>query len=164
MIVEHYTEREELVTSVPLVKPYQRYTIYCLKIPNLCAGDVVSVQSQLEATNDNDFGVMFSHALMVHNTKIILDGDAQWPRDSDSYWWSWVRPCIPAGENITPKTHHSVRNLCGSFKVKVEGKHFVSLIAYSSSTAAKPGDYTIINYHQGGISAIVFKKEQDYGV
>jgi hypothetical protein len=118
----------------------------------------------MEATNDNDFGVMFSHALMVHNTKIILQGDTEWPRDSDSYWWSWVRPCVPAGENITPKTHHSVRHLGGSFEVKVDGKHFISLVAYSGSTAAKPGDYLKVEYHQGGISAIVFKKEQDYGV
>lgn len=157
MIVEHYYTREELVTSVPLAKPYQRYTIYLLKIKDLCVGDVVMVQSQVEATNDNDFGVMFSHGLMVHNTKIILAGDTEWPRDEDNYWWNWIRPCIPSGENITPKTHHTIRNLCGSFTAEVDGKHFISLIVYSASSAAKSGDYTTINYHNGGISAVVFK-------
>jgi len=163
MIVEHYYTSEELVDKLPMEKPYRRYTIYLLKIPNLKVGDIVTCQSQVEVTNDNRIEAMFSHALMVHNTKIVLKGEYDWPRDSDSYWWNWVRPAIPAGQNITRKTHHGVRNLCGSFEVKVDGKHFVSMVGYAAKGLIAD-DFIKVEYHQGGISAIVFKREATYAV
>jgi hypothetical protein len=159
MIVEHYETKEELVDSLPLAKPYKRFTIYSLLLPNLFVGDVVLCTSQMEATNDLGFNVQFSHAMMVHNTEIILMGESEWPRDSDSYWWDWVRPAVPSGENITPDMHHSTRNLNGVFTVEHGGDHWVSLIAYTASSSAQPGDEIEIEYHQGGISALVFRPD-----
>jgi hypothetical protein len=154
---ELYKTRDELFEAIPIVKPYQRYTIYSLLVPDLTPGDLVVVDCQVEATNDYDHQVMFSHALMVHNKEVICRGRLEFPRRSDKYWWSWVRPAIPSGENITHETHHTIRNIGGSFEAEEYGDHWVSLIVHASSTASIPGDELTINFHNGGITAVVIR-------
>lgn len=146
----------ELIDHLPLAKPYKRYTVYSLALPDLEVGDIVWCQSQIEATNDLGFNVVFSHAMMVHTKRIILSGALEWPKDGAEYHWQWVRPAVPCGENITPDIHHSSRWPGGAFTVKQKGTHWVSLIAYSSSTAASAGDKIKIESY-GGLSAVVFR-------
>ncbi|MGB0508257.1 MAG: hypothetical protein ACPGGK_18885 [Pikeienuella sp.] len=164
-VTHHETKRgDELIESIKITRgarynePYKFYTLYKLKVEDLKPGDVVRAVTQFEATNDLGFNVMLAHSVLFSKTETLFQGEETGPRKD------FMKPCVPAGENITPGMHHGYRSLSCFATVQKYGDHWISVIVYGASTAAihhpdpeKAKDILEIERRYGGLSAIVYR-------
>merc|ERR1719282_126721 len=139
--------REGLVQDIPVPvrPPYTHSTLFLLEVPAE-EGQIILVQAQYQCTNPHNNNVMLCQYLAwsTENTIHREVYDLRWTHGS------YIIPCTPAGENITPGMGNGYRALSGSFVAPHTGTFYISLIIYAASSASQ-GWRVPIPQHYGGL-------------
>jgi len=126
----------ELVSTMPCTDyaghpPEQR--LAHVFVPGCKRGDILDIESMLQATNDLAYNIEFTSRLLLTGQANGLSGQRI------------TRSRYGLGQNITPDVHHGVRNMTGRVMVEADGDYYVAVIGYTGASAAQPGDTVLLD-------------------
>lgn len=115
--------------------------IYSVHVEEASKGDILSITTSFEVTNDLPYNVMISSAIVLTNSEVEVKGVAL---DRPSAW------------NVTPDMHHGVVNRCRQFKLPEDiSNKYVNVIAGAASDAAKPNDVLTVEQQYGHLDLVI---------
>ena len=146
--IDYYETQQELVSFVKIVnkQPYINYIIYRVELTDLRKDDILSVSTEFETTQDNNYVVQIG-------SYVIL---------SDDYNCSTgIIIAKHNGFNINHEIHHGVSVHFRQFLIKedLEGVHYLCTMLYPASMAAKSNDYLKIEKDGGHLDAVLYRKQ-----
>lgn len=124
-----------LVTTVPITTGSPFFFRPCVRlvVDDLVPGDLLDVTSTVQVSSK------FPHAVMVGRLLKASDTNDATPSDGQVL-------SRPMATNISAQVHHLPVSTAGALKVSRAGRHFVTQVLYSASTAASPGDVLPVDY------------------
>lgn len=121
------------------VEPYEKKVIFSVKLTNIKIGDVISIKSVGELTNDRGYNVMLAYYTALGSTATDATG---------------LELTEPKGFNITKDMHHGVFIDTDDYIFEADyATVYINTIVYAASSAAL--------YGMGGKQ--ILKVEADYG-
>lgn len=141
--ISFYEQLQESVSTIAITQnnQYIRTVLYSLKIDKLRAGDFMIISAEYEVTNNHGVNVMIA-------SKIILSDS---PTSSEGILVDQAN-----GFNVTAGNHHGLITKSRSYRVKEDMQDvYLNLVAWSASTAVKPGALLKIEQRYGHLDAII---------
>ena len=146
--IEHYETKNEIIQKLGIVNkhPYQPEILYEIEVEDLKKGDIISLTSAYEFTNNNRFEVMISSIVTISE-----DPKDPWGRTLDE----------GRGYNLTNVMHHGIAVHNRQIKLEVDypGKSYIKTTVIAASQFARSNmvDSLFVEKGHGHLDAIIYK-------
>lgn len=131
--------------SITNGSPYDKHVILSERVNDILASDILRVTAEFQVTTEHSYNVMISSQIRMGETTAVLDG----PEVAEN-----------SGLNINRDIHHYARARVGVWTADADyGSELrVNVLAWSSSTAASPGDSLSLDQGKGRLIIEHFRK------